>query len=186
MKNKIILLTIILLVPLFSISQNIEKKDGKYYSSDNELYTGIVKQKYDSGELKSRIIVKNGLLHGKSVFYFKNGNKKEVRSYKNGKMHGTWLSYNKEKTKIALANYKKGKKNGVWKIWDNNGTLRFKMEYKMGKKAGTWYNYDENGNLIDTREYNDSKEKIFRHSYVSFPKTGQIIFPYYPLVNQKS
>ncbi|MFP4524867.1 MAG: hypothetical protein ACLFNL_00625, partial [Bacteroidales bacterium] len=66
MTNKINLFLIILLLPALSFSQEITRKDGKYYNSDNELYSGTVKEYYDNGELKAEIKVENGDLDGKS------------------------------------------------------------------------------------------------------------------------
>lgn len=145
---------ILIFLPAIAVSQNIEKEKGKYYDQSGNLFTGKLEKYYDQNEqLKAKFNIEKGVLDGRSMVYFKDGSKKEVRAYKDGKMHGVWKTWNKEGVKIARAVYENGKKDGSWKIWDDKGTLRFKMFYENGQKTGTWYNYNEEGKLVATRNF---------------------------------
>ena len=92
--KKIILYTILFFGLIANVySQNIVKKDGKYVDEKNEPFTGVYKECYDNGQLKSEISLSNGLLDDKSYFYHKDGSKKEIRAYRDGKMHDKWISW---------------------------------------------------------------------------------------------
>jgi len=92
--KKIILYTILFFGLIANVySQNIVKKDGKYVDEKNEPFTGVYKEYYDNGQLKSEISLSNGLLDDKSYFYHKDGSKKEIRAYRDGKMHDKWISW---------------------------------------------------------------------------------------------
>ena len=147
---------LLLLLPTLAMSQEVVKKKDKYYTPEGEVFTGTFTKHYENQKVKAEFNIEKGLLDGKSVVYFKEGTKKEIRSYKNGKMDGIWKTWNEEGVKVARAVYENGKKDGTWKIWDDNGTLRFKMKYENGKKTGTWYNYDKNGNLVATKEFGEN------------------------------
>src|SRR6056297_1838677 len=108
--KRIIAYLILSLIPFIALSQDVTKNKGKYYTQEGELYTGIHKDHYENGNLKAEIRVKKGVLEGRSVFHFKDGSKKELRSYKAGKMHGVWKTWNKEGVKVARAVYKNGKR----------------------------------------------------------------------------
>lgn len=46
--------------------------DGFYYLN-GELYSGTVTEEYPSGNIKLRLSVRNGELHGKSEYYYPDG-----------------------------------------------------------------------------------------------------------------
>lgn len=153
--KKILVLTItaILLVPLAGFSQKkLEYRDGLYYKN-GMLYSGIHKEYHDNGKISMETSIMNGKEHGMTVFYYRDGTKKEVRSYFEGAKHGLWVTWNEKGVKTAEARYKMGKKDGYWYIWDDNGQKRYEMFYRDGEKAGTWYMWDEEGNLVNERKY---------------------------------
>jgi len=129
--------------------------EGLYFTDDNqtELYTGYLREYYETGDLKQEMYLFNGRPEGTYVVYFPNARIKEVRSYKKGVFHGIWRTYNENGMLIAQAEYLDGLKDGVWMIWDDNGVRRYEMHYDKGKKAGTWYMWDEKGVLISEKQY---------------------------------
>lgn len=143
---------ILVLVALFAVSQNIEITDGLYYK-DNKLYKGVYKEYGSDGVLSAEMSVKKGRLDGKTIVYFPNGSKKEVRGYSNGLKSGKWLVWNEAGSITALAIYKNDKKHGTWIIWDDAGQKRYEMKYHFGEKTGIWYMWDEKGVLIMEKSY---------------------------------
>jgi antitoxin component YwqK of YwqJK toxin-antitoxin module len=149
---KFILVFAFTLISSIIVSQEI-REDGLCYHN-GELFTGTFNEHYEDGTtLKSSIIVKNGQPHGKSYYYYPNGNIREIRSYKHAQKHGKWLKYNENKVLISSAVYKKNLKHGNWKVWDDNNTLRYDMHYKNGEKSGEWKMYNEKGELTETKKY---------------------------------
>ncbi|MFO8067338.1 MAG: toxin-antitoxin system YwqK family antitoxin [Bacteroidales bacterium] len=151
--RKLFLVSFILLFNFaFSQDQNIIIKEGLYYIN-GDLFTGTFTQTNEEGIVTAKLKIKNGKPHGKSEYYFLNGEVLEIRNFRKGLKHGTWLKYNEENVIISLAKYKRDKKHGNWKIWDDNGNLRYSLHYKNGEKTGTWEMWDENGNLISSKTY---------------------------------
>ena len=158
MKKLLVLISAIIFT-LPSFSQTIsEGKDGLYYNSQGEPYTGTYRTFFDSGQVKSEVPLVNGLKSGSMMIYFPNGQVNEIRSYKEGKMDGTWLTFTNKGAKVAEANYTNGQKNGKWFIWDENGVLRYDMTYKDGQKVGLWIIYDEKGSKLSERNYSSEQK----------------------------
>jgi antitoxin component YwqK of YwqJK toxin-antitoxin module len=132
--------------------QNLEERNGLYYNG-TELYTGVNITRYDNGQVKQEMQIKNGQKHGTAKIYFENGQLNEIRSYKKNEMHGKWVMYNEHGIKTSVAHYKNGQKHGRWTIWNDYGNLLYELQYKNGEKSGTWRSYNEKGELINERKY---------------------------------
>ena len=141
MRHYILLITILIATHGAFSQELIKKDDGKYYK-DDKLFTGIHKDYFDDGILKSERAFKNGLENGTSIYYYTLDKKKEQREYNDGFKSGTWLTWNLEGQKTAEAHYVKDLKHGKWIIYDDNGNKRYKMNYDHGKKVGRWYMWD--------------------------------------------
>jgi antitoxin component YwqK of YwqJK toxin-antitoxin module len=92
--KKIIILLFVLNISFLSIGQMIEGKNGLYYTTDKELFTGEYKTYFDNGKIKIKMNVVNGVKDGIVKYYYNNGNVKEIRSYENGLMNGIWKTFN--------------------------------------------------------------------------------------------
>jgi antitoxin component YwqK of YwqJK toxin-antitoxin module len=151
---KKILLIFCSLFLLGSLSaQEVQLKNGKYYSHDGILYSGLYKEFNANKTLLSETNISAGLLDGISIYYYDSGSKKEQRSYTKGLKDGLWINWNESGKKTAEARFNEGKKDGYWYIWDEKGTKRYEMFYKSGEKSGTWYIWDETGKQVTEQKY---------------------------------
>nr|WP_319400432.1 toxin-antitoxin system YwqK family antitoxin [uncultured Carboxylicivirga sp.] len=151
--NKSVILFALFATLTTLVNAQLTFKDGKYYDQDNNLYTGVYTEYYESGNKKVEMNVVKGEKHGSTTLYFDNKKINEVRSFKNNEMDGTWITYDEVGTKTAEARYKDGVKDGKWYIWDENRVLRYEMLYSNGKKIGSWKIWDEEGKLVAEKNY---------------------------------
>ena len=152
MKQFFIILISLLFIGSIS-AQEVVIQNGKYYSSDQQPFTGIYKEYDANGVLISENKIKSGFPDSISNFYYSTGSKKEQRSYMAGKKDGLWINWSATGVKTAEARFAEGKKDGFWYIWDEKGTKRYEMFYVAGEKKGTWYIWDENGKLTSEQKY---------------------------------
>ncbi len=88
-----------------------------------------------------------------TYFSYRNGSIQELSNYKEGVLHGKQIFFIKDSIKIKETNFKNGKKNGVYREYYRNGNIkelgRFRNNYKIGK----WKNYYESGVLKNKGRY---------------------------------
>lgn len=147
--------------------ENYEKCDLVPYNGEMEIYTIDKSDRgYHSEHLEYSLSIKDGVLDGKSIRYYKSDDCfSEETTYKNGKKDGF---YKNEKNGVE-GNYVNGKKDGDWvenlnlrKMFDSE-TLRIKFErfylynlisnfnvkYVNGKLNGKFHGKDVSGYFID-------------------------------------
>jgi len=136
-KHTYLLLLILLLsfavVALLGCSKEVPK--GKTYKRGGVLYevgntepfTGYVvgkgREGYRAKAFKYRKQYKNGLLNGKTKFWYKNGNLESVEPYRNGKINGLVARYYEDgqiKTYIHLVDGERGGYKGEM-FWSGDG-----------------------------------------------------------------
>lgn len=139
----------------FAFGQSPIEKNGLYYSTDEQLYTGVYTSLRADGTMEKHFQVQDGYLNGPVEFFDEAGNLQETGNYKVGKKDGVWIQYNSKGTKVGEAYYKDGLKDGIWTVWDDNSVKRYHMVYSMGSKVDVWKMWDENSELVSERLYND-------------------------------
>ena len=143
---------------IFLITNSIKAQDltemgGYYWTEEGEIYSGIHKEFFEDGTLKSSYSILNGELHGTVAFYYPNGNLEERGNYRSGNKDGVWEQWNQDGTKTGEAFYKKGNKDGIWSVWDDNGIQRYRMAYSKNKKVDVWKMWDECGGRVSEKTY---------------------------------
>jgi len=107
-----------------------------------------------SGEIVSAESYLNNVLHGKSVYYYKEGQ----------------LLENKLQVERRV-NFLDGKQHGLYQTYFYNGKLKQEGHFVNGKKQGKWSEYSINGQLFAQMNYKDD----FLHGWVSaFDQKGQL------------
>jgi len=144
---------ILLLISLSSAGQIVQGDDGLYYDENDNPYTGIYKEYYADGTVRTEMTLTNGMKNGQVKINFPDGRIHEIRSYRFNRMDGKWETWSKKGIKIAEAHYLNGHKHGKWLIRDDNGVLRYDMSYHHGRKTGTWKIYDANGKLLSEKKF---------------------------------
>lgn len=103
---------------------------------------------FNNGNVKEVGSIKFGKKVGKWVEFYSNGNKKAVKYYDDsGNPMGKWINYYDNGNKWNTAVYEKGKLNGAWIYWYKNGKKWHQLTYEEGNVIGKWCLWDESGKL---------------------------------------
>ncbi|MFV5688551.1 energy transducer TonB [Flavobacterium sp. ZT3R25] len=198
MKSNLLILLLIL-TPTIFFSQNSNDKTiyldsiWKETVEGNHKYYRIIKDYYsEKDNYKIYDYHKNGLLQmegssktkndltreGEFIYYYENGNKKQISNYKKSRLNGKQLEWYENGDKRLEGEYIADDKtystelkiNQFWdtkniqKVIDGSGYYEeiFKYFYakgniKNGLKDGTWEGYDKKMNYTFTETYNNSK-----------------------------
>ena len=97
-----------------------------------------------------------GLLNGKRLVFYENGNIAEDTTYKNGKLNGEAKWYTKVKQFIRTVMYIDGERNGQTINYDGKGNKASEGLYKDDQKIGVW-NYYKEGVLSKKIDHTDKK-----------------------------
>lgn len=85
----------------------------------------------------------NGVLHGKQITYFDNGNITKTEEFEHGELHGVVKVYNPDGKLRRYLTYENGELNGPAKFYDADGNLVSEGNYKNHKQIGEWKTYEE-------------------------------------------
>ena len=108
----------------------------------------IVNSFYKNGSLEYQSEQKNGVLHGKSTYWFENGFIKSETIYDFGKIHNYHKEfYNNGELKYII-DYSYGKKNGFERWYYKNGQIKSEKKYNNNIIIGNVIRWDKNGNII--------------------------------------
>ena len=127
-----------------------EKKDSLWYNYAS------------TGELISAENYKLDQLHGKSVYYYKEGQFHEqklqmqkVVYYANGKRDGTFQEYFYNGKTKQTGTYKQGERTGLWTEYYNTGQVMAKVHYQRDLPHGWMTYYDKAGSVKSKVMYRD-------------------------------
>ena len=95
-------------------------------NNNEHLFTGIIYECYEDGNLANYYMVKNGVKNGKMVYYYPNGQVKEIK------------------------NIDKNTVEGIQKEFYENGVLKL-IEYRVLGKLESFIKYDEYGNVLQDK-----------------------------------
>ena len=175
--KKNLLLLFVLMISLFTYSQNITVKDGpykEYYKNGqlksegqykNRLRVGNWKSFYETGELSSVYSYHEGKRDKVSKSFFKDGSiKSETKKinevfirkqfYESGNLfyeralsRGYYKEYFESGILKIESNYKDWELSGLWRQFFESGDIEWEVMYKNGYKDGFYRQYFENGKL---------------------------------------
>lgn len=164
-------------------------RDGKYvsyYESGGEqtageyrngLKTGLWTTKSENGYLLEWQDYVEGELHGLSVSYYANRNKKHEGRLSHDKRHGAWRTWyesgnpkseavykNDRQYGIAIGWHENGQKkeeslytdgvrNGAYVAWRANGLRKMEGRFRNGRRDGLWITWDDMGLVLVTEQY---------------------------------
>ncbi len=169
---RLYILSVLLIFPLFSYSQNSDKKDTLFNQSDNQGHKqGFWKVKYDNGIIKYTAFFKDDKPIGLMKRYFEDGTIKAVMffdpsgvtrtkiyyqdgplaavgNYINSAKDSTWNYYSYYTKSLSnTESYVNGKKNGKSVCYFSNGSISEESEWVNGIRNGIWKQYFENNSL---------------------------------------
>ena len=113
---------------LFDSKGNIESE--WIYGNSNIFVTRF----FDSGKVESKEVFDRSLVrNGKSISFYRNGNKKSEVSYLNGERSGPFVIWYENGNQMYELNYVNGKKNGKQIWWDKSGKITTEKMYRNGE-----------------------------------------------------
>ncbi len=128
--------------------KKISLNNGIYFA-ENKKYSGIIKELYTDGKVKTYSSIFQGKLHGLYKSFYPDGSPFEVRQYKNnlstGRHYGYWPAGHKLKFDY---NYFEEKREGLQKKWYKNGKPYLFANFKNDHEEGLQQGWRENGKLF--------------------------------------
>jgi antitoxin component YwqK of YwqJK toxin-antitoxin module len=146
------------------------EKEGFY---ENNRKTGIWKNYYQNGRMKSEITYVNNMPDGFARLYYESGKVSEQGIWKGTKWVGEYVYYHENGNKAYEWSFnEEGKRTGVQKYYHENGKLRIQGEWIDGKENGKIVEYDSNGNLKSEKVFaagsiDINSSKFYAHKKVS-------------------
>lgn len=125
---------------LDATAENSSDKDSKKKN------TGLRKQYFTNGNLRSAVNYKDGVKHGEAKNYYDNGKVKLAMTYNNGKREGKSYFYYKDGQLYRESNYFENQLDGIRKIY-KNGKLKAEIPYKADQPGKGIKEYLLNGKL---------------------------------------
>jgi len=123
-------------------------RDGHWYRwGEATPFTGVIVDTYESGALKSRVTVSNGLLEGLSEGWFTNGQCQIQETFRAGVSHGLRTKWHANGRKMSEAPVVDGKLEGKFHRWGEDGSLSEEVEMKGGAADGISRAYHPDGSL---------------------------------------
>jgi antitoxin component YwqK of YwqJK toxin-antitoxin module len=123
-------------------------RDGRWGRAGQATpFTGVLLEVYDSGRLKARSAISNGLPEGLSEGWYTNGQMQVREYFRLGLSHGLRMKWycngRKQSEVMTLA----GKLEGTFRRWNEDGSLSEEIELKQGSPDGISRAYHPSGFL---------------------------------------
>ena len=113
--------------------------DGlKFIIGDSTPFTGTLVNHYDNGVLNGYVDFKNGLQHGKSMNYDKNGQIKHESEWVKGEVHGTSKMFQAGLLRMETES-KNGQRQVVKKYESLDGKVTEVLHFQNGKYDKSTY-----------------------------------------------
>lgn len=153
-------------------------ENGRQVSEEEFIATGGNGKKVlvEAGVKIGEIEMKGGQPHGKSIEWYRNGQKKCEQAYHLGKRNGRWLEWHRCGTKRSETNYAEGVRHGIYIEWQPDGQRTIEGKYRQDMKEGRWLKWDHAGNLLCEEYWRDNRLKQVKDLVQHTDK----IFLYYP------
>ena len=132
--------------------ESLEERDGLFYLN-GELYSGWLKQMYDSGQAGALVRLKDGKQDGPYTAWHENGQK----AMEGTKPDGLCTEWHENGQKKAEETYKDGELDGPATYWHANGLKQIEATYKDGKQDGPATYWHENGQKGKAATYKDGE-----------------------------
>jgi hypothetical protein len=133
-------------------------RGGTWYLAENQKpFTGFLVERYESGQVKSRSSVRQGLLEGWSVGWHTNGQKQITECFHAGVSHGLRTKWHANGHKLSEALIVEGRLEDTFRRWSADGTLAEEIQMKAGQPDGVSRAYYPSGFLKAEARLQDGK-----------------------------
>lgn len=134
--------------PLNTLRSELTLQNGLWrWAEESKPFTGVMIDTYESGALKSRSEVSNGLLQGLTEGWFTNGQRQVQESFRAGVSHGFRAKWHANGRKMSEVLVVEGKLEGMFRRWSEDGSLSEEIEMKEGAAHGISRAYNPDGSL---------------------------------------
>ena len=138
--------------------EQLTLREGRWCVAEHHTpFTGFLVERYESGQVKSRSLVRQGLLEGWSEGWYTNGQKQVTECFHAGVSHGLRTKWHANGRKLSEARIVEGRLEGTFRRWNEDGTLAEEIELKAGQPDGISRAYYPSGFLKAEARLRDGK-----------------------------
>jgi len=117
-----------------------------------------VRRYYEDGSLDLEMNYRQNQPHGKSVWWYRNGQKWWETDYVNGQIHGRDIMWYVNGQIHCEVDYYQNQPHGKSINWHTNGQKRREVDYRKGKRYGKYVLWYESGTLDYEHYYIDDQQ----------------------------
>ena len=163
MKNHIIISLLFLLIGCSTELDTLQKRDDTYYEiNSEEPFSGLIINKYESGQKHTKGYLTNGREDGYWTWWYEGSPKNHIRLYLDNILdnlpylfYDSWENYGQKRKEVDFLD---GTLDGLWTQWYENGNKSSEVTYKNGKEDGLYLSWYENGQKELEITYKDGIE----------------------------
>ncbi len=151
-------------LPELELSE-LKKVEGRFYiAGETNVFSGIVVENYEDGSPKSRTVVADGLLNGKSEGWYPSGQLQVQEFFVDGVANGRKTKWWENGQKLSDGEVAEGEWHGLYRKWHENGQLSQEIPMKQGKAHGVAKAWFPSGTLksrVEMAEGETVKSEFF-------------------------
>ncbi len=151
MKRGLLILTIVAAAcsGKITITESDIKPDVFYTEGSLRPFTGKCSVVFSNASLiKEEFTYKHGLLHGRAMAWYENGQLRRRGYYSKGQITGKWEFWDEKGSKTLEAHYNHDELNGAYISYYPNGQIREKGQFTGNRRTGEWLYYNEIGQPV--------------------------------------
>ena len=163
MKKLYPLLSVLFLIVSCSTElDTLQKRGDTYYEiNSEEPFSGLIINKYESGQKHTKGYLTNGREDGYWTWWYEGSAKNHIRLYLDNILdnlpylfYDSWENYGQKR---KVVDYLDGTKDGLSTEWYENGQKKEEGTYKDGKEDGLWTGWYNNGQKEIEGTFKDGK-----------------------------
>ena len=158
----LIISLLLLLVGCSTDFTTLQKRGDTYYEiNSEEPFSGLIINKYESGQKHTKGYLTNGREDGYWTWWYEGSPKNHIRLYLDNILdnlpylfYDSWENYGQKR---KVVDYLDGTKDGLSTEWYENGQKKEEGTYKDGKEDGLWTGWYDNGQKEIEGTFKDGK-----------------------------
>ena len=158
----LIISLLFLLIGCSTELDTLQKRDDTYYEIiSEEPFSGLIINKYESGQKHTKGYLTNGREDGYWTWWYEGSPKNHIRLYLDNILdnlpylfYDSWENYGQKR---KVVDYLDGTKDGLSTEWYENGQKKEEGTYKDGKEDGLWTWWYNNGQKELEGTFKDGK-----------------------------
>lgn len=128
-------------------------------------------EKYNNGNVKHEVNLKEGKRHGLMQEYYPEGSIKAVSTWKDGEVHGEVVHYYEGGQLKSKGYFFNGQPTDSFISYHPNGAIHKQVTYEKGKLVGEALFYNEDGSLYEKDVYDQNGNLVY---LIKFDQEGKV------------